>query len=43
MIINISTDLYKTSWTELVFKNRNKAYGAYKLRAESSSITVRSI
>jgi len=43
MMINISTDLYKTSWTELVFKNRNKAYGAYKLRAESSSITVRSL
>lgn len=42
-MINISSDLYKSSWTELVFKNRNKAYGAYQLRAQSSSITARSL
>jgi protein TonB len=42
-MIHISSDLYKSSWTELVFKNRNKAYGAYQLRAESSSITTRSL
>jgi protein TonB len=43
IMINISSDLYKTSWTEIIFKNRNKAYGAYQLRAESSSITIRSL
>lgn len=43
IMINISSDLYKSSWTELVFKNRNKAYGAYQLRAQSSSITIRSL
>ncbi|MET1055476.1 MAG: TonB family protein [Pedobacter sp.] len=42
-MINISSDLYKASWTELIFKNRNKAYGAYQLRAESASITARSL
>jgi protein TonB len=42
-MINISSDLYKSSWTELVFKNRNKAYGAYQLRAQSSSITIRAV
>ena len=25
-------DLYKSEWLELVFENRNKAYGAYELR-----------
>jgi protein TonB len=42
-MIHTSSDLYKTSWMELVFKNRNKAYGAYQLRAQSSTITVRSV
>lgn len=40
---NLSLNLYKSSWTDLVFKNRNKAYGAYQLRAESSSITLRAL
>jgi len=42
-MINISSDIYKSSWTDLVFKNRNKAYGAYQLRAESASITFRAL
>ena len=29
-------DLYKTEWLELVFENRNKAYGAYELRQHNS-------
>jgi len=29
-------DLYKTEWLELVFDNRNKAYGAYELRQHNS-------
>ncbi|WP_158800518.1 energy transducer TonB [Pedobacter sp. L105] len=42
-MLNISTTLYQSNWTNLVFKNRNKAYGAYELRAQSSSITVRAL
>ncbi|MBB6498261.1 energy transducer TonB [Pedobacter cryoconitis] len=38
-MLNISSNLYKSEWTNLVFKNRNQAYGAYLLRAQSSSIT----
>jgi len=29
-------DLYKNEWLELVFDNRNKAYGAYELRQHNS-------
>jgi protein TonB len=29
-------DLYKAEWLELVFDNRNKAYGAYELRQHNS-------
>ena len=29
-------DLYKSEWLELVFENRNKAYGAYELRQHNS-------
>ena len=28
--------LYETKWTDLVFENKNKEYGAYQLRQESS-------
>jgi len=42
-MLNVSLNLYKSSWTNLVFKNRNKAYGAYLLRAESSSITSKAL
>lgn len=42
-MLNISSNLYKSSWTDLIFKNRNKAYGAYQLRAESSSITTKAL
>jgi len=42
-MINISSNIYKSSWTDLVFKNRNKAYGAYQLRAESASITFKAL
>lgn len=40
-MLNISSNLYKSEWTDLVFKNRNKSYGAYILRAESSAITMK--
>jgi len=32
--------IYETSWIDLVFENRNKEYGAYQLRRESSKTTV---
>jgi len=32
--------IYETSWIDLVFENRNKEYGAYQLRRDSSKITV---
>ena len=32
--------IYETSWINLVFENRNKEYGAYQLRRDSSKTTV---
>lgn len=32
--------IYETSWINLVFENKNKNYGAYQLRQESSRTTV---
>ena len=32
--------IYETRWIDLVFENRNKEYGAYQLRRESSKTTV---
>lgn len=40
-MLNSSSNLYKAEWLDLVFKGRNKSYGAYLLRAESSAITVK--
>lgn len=40
---NFASNLYKSEWIDLVFKNRNKSYGAYSLRAESSSITLKAL
>lgn len=42
-MLNISSNLYKSEWIDLVFKNRNQNYGAYSLRTESSSITARAL
>ena len=42
-MLNISSNLYKSEWINLVFKNRNQNYGAYSLRTESSSITTRAL
>ena len=28
--------IYETSWIDLVFENKNKEYGAYQLRQEST-------
>lgn len=42
-MVHISSQLYKSSWMDLIFKNRNKAYGAYKLRAESSANTTKAL
>ncbi|WP_396186690.1 energy transducer TonB [Flavobacterium sp.] len=32
--------IYETRWIDLVFENKNKEYGAYQLRRESSKTTV---
>ena len=32
--------LYETKWTDLVFENKNKDYGAYQLRQESSKNSI---
>ena len=35
--------IYETSWANLVFENRNKDYGAYKLRQESTKTSLRAL
>lgn len=42
-MLNTSSNLYKSEWLDLVFKNRNKNYGAYVLRAESAGTTLRAL
>ncbi|MCJ8211847.1 TonB family protein [Mucilaginibacter sp. RS28] len=36
-------DLYKAEWLDLVFQNRNKAYGAYELRKHHGNDTFKAI
>src|ERR1700761_2918871 len=36
-------DLYKTEWLNLVFDDRNKAYGAYELRQHYAKTMVRAM
>ena len=42
-MINPSFDLYQTDWLDVVFANRNKSYGAYALRSESSGIQLKAL
>ncbi|MGM9478251.1 energy transducer TonB [Pedobacter sp. GSP4] len=42
-MFNSSINVYKTEWLDLVFADRNKNYGAYALRAKSSSIMTRAL
>ncbi|ATP56960.1 hypothetical protein CPT03_10940 [Pedobacter ginsengisoli] len=42
-MFNISSNLHKAEWLNLVFKNRNKNYGAYALRSQSSGTTARAL
>lgn len=42
-MFNNSSNLYGGEWLALVFSNRNKNYGAYVLRKESSNIMVRAL
>jgi protein TonB len=32
--------IYENSWINIVFENRNKEYGAYQLRQESTKTSV---
>ncbi|WP_316636263.1 energy transducer TonB [uncultured Flavobacterium sp.] len=34
------SNIYETTWTNLVFENKNKEYGAYQLRQENSKTTI---
>ncbi|WP_316831877.1 TonB family protein [Pedobacter aquatilis] len=42
-MFNSSINVYKTEWLDIVFAGRNKNYGAYALRLQSSSILTRSL
>ncbi len=42
-MINSNFNLYSTGWLDIVFSNRNKAYGAYELRQQSSNYTLRAL
>jgi protein TonB len=34
------SSIYENNWTDLVFENKNKEYGAYQLRHENSKTTI---
>jgi len=36
-------DLFRKEWLDVVFENKNKAYGAYQLRQKNSSTTTRAL
>lgn len=36
-------DLFRKEWLDVVFENKNKAYGAYQLRQKNSSTTARAL
>lgn len=40
-MISLTQNLYRVQWLDLVFKNRNQAYGAYELRKNNSVTTVK--
>ncbi|MFC3559299.1 energy transducer TonB [Pedobacter jamesrossensis] len=42
-MFNSSINVYKTEWLDLVFSGRNKKYGAYVLRSQSSSILTKAL
>jgi len=42
-MISPKFDLYKSEWLELVFDDRNKAYGAYDLRKHYASTLVKTL
>jgi protein TonB len=42
-MFNNSSNLYGSEWLAVVFNNRNKNYGAYELRSQSSAILVKSL
>jgi protein TonB len=40
-MISFTQNLYRNQWLDLVFKNRNKTYGAYELRKNNAETTVK--
>lgn len=41
--MNYNSNLYDNGWLDVVFNNRNKSYGAYALRQQSSSIVLKAL
>lgn len=42
-MFNNSSNLYGSEWLAIVFNNRNKNYGAYELRSQSSTILMKAL
>lgn len=40
---NSKLDVYRTGWLDLVFADRNKAYGAYELRQHNNRTTIKAL
>ena len=40
-MISFTQNLYRVQWLDLVFKNRNQAFGAYELRKNNAETTVK--
>jgi protein TonB len=39
----LTSNIYENKWIDLVFENRNKEYGAYQLRHESSKNSIKAL
>ncbi|WP_431242964.1 hypothetical protein ACQ9BO_25335 [Flavobacterium sp. P21] len=37
------SSIYESKWTDLVFENKNKEYGAYQLRQENPRTTINAL
>jgi protein TonB len=42
-MLGSNLDIMSPQWTDVIFKDRNKAYGAYQLRKENSSTTTKAL
>lgn len=42
-MLGSNVDIMSPQWTDVIFKNRNKAYGAYQLRRDNASTTNKAL